>query len=115
MPNILVSYTMCCEGKFLRLYLHNRTGDHVAKGVCRLWRGPPYHRRRVRKLQESFEGQRKRKLIERARKGGLGLLAKRGREHFVQMGKLGGRPTWQKSLEKAKASLRQINKRNDTV
>ena len=57
---------------------------------------------------------RKRRRIERARKGGLGLLAKRGGEHFVQMGKLGGRPTWQDSLEKAKSSLGQTNKRNDT-
>ena len=115
MPIVMVICTMSCEGKFLRLYLHNHSEGHVAKGVCRLWRGPPYHRDRVGKLQESFEGQRKRKLIERARKGGLGLLAKRGREHFVQMGKLGGRPTWQQSLEKAKASPVQINTRNDTV
>ena len=37
------------------------------------------------------------------RKGGLATLAKHGREHYVALGKLGGRPTWGEALAKAQA------------
>ena len=40
---------------------------------------------------------------ERSRKGELALKTKYGRGHFVRMGQLGRRPTWQEELEQAKA------------
>ena len=46
--------------------------------------------------------------IERARKGGLALKAKYGRDHFVRMGKLGGRPTFWEALEKARQREAEI-------
>ena len=49
------------------------------------------------------ELERQRRRIGRSRKGGLALKAKYGRDHFVQMGRLGGRPTWQQELAKARA------------
>ena len=49
------------------------------------------------------EVERKRRRIERSRKGGLALKTKYGRDHFVQMGRFGGRPTWQEALEQARA------------
>lgn len=73
---------------------------------------PPYHRRRERKLQELSKEERHRRLTERARKGGLALLAKRGKEHFVQMGRRGGRPTWRDSLAKARASIGKASEDN---
>ena len=63
-------------------------------------------------MQEQSKEEHQRRLTERARKGGLALLAKRGREHFVQMGRRGGRPTWQQALEKAEASLGRTSKLN---
>ena len=53
------------------------------------------------RMSSKTEGQQRR--IERARKGGLATKAKYGREHYSALGKLGGRPTWQEALEKAKA------------
>ncbi len=41
--------------------------------------------------------------IERARKGGEALRDRYGREHFVAMGRLGGRPTWDQVVDKANA------------
>ena len=49
------------------------------------------------------EVERYRRRIERSRKGGLALKAKYGRDHFVRMGQLGGRPTWQEELEQSRA------------
>ena len=49
------------------------------------------------------EVERHRRRIERSRKGGLALKTKYGRDHFVQMGRFGGRPTWQEALEQARA------------
>ena len=49
------------------------------------------------------EVERKRRRIERSRKGGLALKAKYGRDHFVWMGQRGGRPTWQDDLAQARA------------
>lgn len=48
------------------------------------------------------ETESKDRRIERARKGGLALKVKNGRDHFVRIGKLGGRPTWQEALAKAR-------------
>ena len=48
------------------------------------------------------DDERRRHRVEKARKGGLALKQKYGREHFVRIGKLGGRPTWQQALAKAK-------------
>ena len=87
--------------------LHNdNLGGHVAKGAADSDVAPPtFHRTREIRMREFHkEDERKRRLIARARKGGLALLAKRGRDHFVNIGKLGGRPTWQQALEKAKSS-----------
>ena len=53
----------------------------------------------VRRTQEVKRQRR----IEKARKGGLAVLKKHGREHFSTLGKLGGRPTWQEALAKDKA------------
>ena len=36
-------------------------------------------------------------------KGGRTVMEKYGREHFSRIGKLGGRPTWQEALDKARA------------
>ena len=47
------------------------------------------------------EAERKRRRVERARAGGLALKAKYGRDHFVRIGTLGGRPTWPEALAKA--------------
>ena len=49
------------------------------------------------------DGGRHQRRVERAIKGGLALKTKYGREHFVLMGRRGGRPTWQEGLAKAKA------------
>ena len=57
----------------------------------------------------STEAKRKQRRVERARKGGLATKAKYGREHFVALGKLGGRPTWQEALAKAKAHEAEVN------
>ena len=46
---------------------------------------------------------------ERARKGGLGTKAKYGHDHYVKIGKLGGRPTFWESLAKAKAREADIH------
>ena len=47
------------------------------------------------------ESQRKR--TERGRKGGQALLQRYGREHFIAMGRRGGRPTWREALLRAEA------------
>ena len=55
-------------------------------------------------MVEKEEGNdRRRRRIERARKGGLAVKAKYGLEYFSRIGRLGGRPTWQQELAKAKA------------
>ena len=46
---------------------------------------------------------RRERRIERARKGGQALKTKYGQEHFARIGSLGGRPTWQEALAKARA------------
>ena len=53
--------------------------------------------------QPASDGGRHQRRVERSRKGGLALKAKYGRDHFVWMGRRGGRPTWQEGLAKAKA------------
>ena len=54
----------------------------------------------VKKSISEAERQRR---INRSRKGGLATKAKYGREHFVRLGKMGGRPTWEEALDKARA------------
>ena len=51
---------------------------------------------------------RRQRRVEKARKGGLALKAKYGRDHFVQIGKLGGRPTFWEDLAKRKARTAAI-------
>ena len=49
------------------------------------------------------DSERRRRRIERARKGGLAVKAKYGIDYFAQIGRMGGRPTWQEELARAKA------------
>jgi hypothetical protein len=44
--------------------------------------------------------------------GGLAVLAKYGVDYFSQIGKRGGRPTWQQELERDKALRDKARKRN---
>ena len=53
--------------------------------------------------QPASDGERHQRRTERSRKGGLALKAKYGSEHFVWMGRRGGRPTWQEELARARA------------
>ena len=55
------------------------------------------------KREEVNEEQRRRRRIERARKGGEAVKAKYGLEYYSRIGRLGGRPTWQEELAKARA------------
>ena len=48
------------------------------------------------------DAESKRRLVERARRGGLALMAKYGKAHFARIGALGGRPTWRQALTKAR-------------
>ena len=59
------------------------------------------------------ETAKKQRLIERATKGGNALKEKYGLEHFARIGKLGGRPTFWESLEKART--REIGVRANGV
>ncbi len=40
--------------------------------------------------------------VEQRRKAGEALRDQRGREYYSRIGKLGGRPTWDVALERAK-------------
>ena len=44
----------------------------------------------------------------RNRKGGLALLAKRGLEHYAEMGRKGGRPTFEESLTRARLKAGEL-------
>ena len=55
------------------------------------------------KREEVNDEQRRRRRIERARKGGEAVKAKYGMEYYSRIGRLGGRPTWQEELAKARA------------
>ena len=55
--------------------------------------------------------ERHQRRVEKARKAGLALKAKYGHEHFVRIGKLGGRPTFWESLAKEKARQAAIQER----
>ena len=50
------------------------------------------------------DSERRKRRTERARKGRLAVKAKYGRGYFAEIGRLGGRPTWQEALAKAKAN-----------
>ena len=44
-------------------------------------------------------------------KGGATTLARYGQEHFSELGRRGGRPTWQETLEKDKRLRQEANNR----
>ena len=46
-------------------------------------------------------------------RGGATTLARYGIQHFSEIGKLGGRPTWQQSLQKDKDSRRKLHEANN--
>ena len=48
---------------------------------------------------------------EHARKGGLATKIRYGREHYVRIGKLGGRPTFHEAVVKAKERETEIQSR----
>ena len=48
------------------------------------------------------DAERRQRRVEKARKGGLAVKAKYGLRHFSRIGRLGGRPTWQDELAKAR-------------
>ena len=52
---------------------------------------------------------RQQRRTERARKGGLATKAKYGHDHYVRIGRLGGRPTFWEALAKAKAREAEID------
>ncbi len=52
---------------------------------------------------------RQQRRTERARKGGLATKAKYGHDHYIRIGKQGGRPTWQEALAKAKARPAELD------
>lgn len=43
--------------------------------------------------------------------GGAVTLARYGRDHFSQIGKLGGRPSWQRELERDKEARLNASRR----
>lgn len=49
------------------------------------------------------EAEHRRRLTDRARKGGHATKAKYGSEHYRRIGAMGGRPTFWESLAKAQA------------
>ena len=53
-------------------------------------------------IRPSAVAKRQQRRKEHARKGGLATKVKHGREHYVRIGKLGGRPTFQEAVVKAK-------------
>ena len=59
-------------------------------------------------LRPSAIAKRQQSRIERARKGGLATKAKYGREHYVRIGKLGGRPTFHEAVAKARARETEV-------
>ena len=48
---------------------------------------------------------------EHARKGGLATKVRYGREHYVRIGQLGGRPTFHESVAKAKEREPEVQSR----
>ena len=54
-------------------------------------------------IRPSTVAKRQQRRKEHARKGGLATKVKYGREHYVRIGKLGGRPTFHEAAVKAKA------------
>lgn len=54
-------------------------------------------------VEKEERNDRRRRRIEKARKGGLAVKAKYGPEYFSRIGRLGSRPTRQQELAKAKA------------
>ena len=54
-------------------------------------------------MRPSTEAKRKQRRIEKARKAGLATFAKYGPEHYSVLGKMGGRPTFEESIARAKA------------
>ena len=62
-------------------------------------------------VRPSTFSKRKQRRVEKARKGGLATLAKYGPEHYSAIGKLGGRPTWEEALAKAKAHEAEVRSR----
>ena len=59
-------------------------------------------------LRPSAIAKRQQNRTERARKGGLATKARYGREHYVRIGKLGGRPTFHEAVAKARAREAEV-------
>ena len=60
-------------------------------------------------MRSSTTIKRQQRRTERARKGGLATKAKYGHDHYVRIGKLGGRPTFWAALAKANARQAELD------
>ena len=59
-------------------------------------------------MRTSAIAKRQQSRTERARKGGTATMARYGREHYVRIGKLGGRPTFHEAVAKARAREAEV-------
>ena len=62
-------------------------------------------------MRPSTIAKRQQRRTERARKGGTATMARYGREHYVRIGRLGGRPTFHEAVAKARAREAEVKSR----
>ena len=62
-------------------------------------------------MRPSTIARRQRSRTERARKGGTATMARYGREHYVRIGRLGGRPTFHEAVAKTRARENEVESR----